>query len=137
MSRNSPRPPSTIREVECQQCKTKFAAFRKHATYCSPRCRVEANRQRKDTSGREAILREFHHLCVVCPEPEDGVKLFVRFHPLFGSRVPLCGTHNSQLSNQMFYERVPPADRVRYKLKKRISTAQKNEAEMRERLEKR
>jgi hypothetical protein len=59
----------------------------------------------------------------------------VRFYPLFGSRVPLCGKHNSQLSNDMFHDRVPPEERVRYKLKKRLATALVNEGEMRERLE--
>jgi hypothetical protein len=131
MSQNSPKALKPILEAQCEHCGKKYAAFRKSSRYCSASCRFAAYCQRVDRGGRLAVLEELGNACIRCEHPEPGVKLFVRMDPFLKRRVPLCGFHNSELTKEMFYARVPPADRVSYKRKKRVATAQRNEAQMR------
>jgi hypothetical protein len=106
----------------CAQCGESFPARRPEARYCDDACRKQHNRA-KDTS-RAEIIAKYNGRCAVCGaagKPRRNSRrehyfatkaavtdgLYVRAHPKFPDRVPLCGKCHVAESHRKFHLRVP------------------------------
>lgn len=97
-----PRKRHTLR---CAYDGREFTAFRLTAKYCGDPCRMAAHRAENRDAQRAALLAQAGNVCDTCGTTGKSGKLFIR--KVEGTVRVLCGTHNSQVSRDLFWKRVP------------------------------